>query len=210
MLKTVRNLPLGLKLLYAAIIIVALVVGWRAYASHSAMKNLKDTSQFSHFQGPENAERVIVEFLDYRCSYCRQMHPVMKEVMERHPDVKIVYRFYPVFGPPSILEANIALSAGAQGKFSQAHEFLITREEPVNEAELPMIARRLGLNVEDFTSLIRGPEIGYHLLFNVDSADLLDIRSTPTFIVGDILYRLSDELPTADTFDTLLKQAYGD
>ncbi len=195
--------------LYTVIAIVAALVIYRAWTVEK-FRGQMYTTALNQYVGPAESERVIVEFLDYRCSYCRIIHPVIEEVRARNPDVKIIYRHYPVFGRPSVIEAQVALAAGIQGKFEEAHKALISREEPITDREIESLAFTLGLDVDRFRRDMKGPEIGYMLLETLDAAEVLGIRSTPTFLVGDIVFSMQDGMPTAETFEQLLADAYGD
>lgn len=194
--------------LYVTIIIVACYAGYRYLTLGQAVDALYDTS-FNQYQGPANSEKIIVEFLDYRCSYCRDMHPIMSELLARNPDVKIIYRHYPVFGRPSVIEAEVALAAGMHGKFSEAHEYLITRQEPITEREIDQIAGSLGINVDTFRHDMKDTGMGYFLLETIDMAEILGVRATPTFIIGDVVYTLEDGMPTVEKFEELLAEVYG-
>ncbi|PJB71367.1 MAG: hypothetical protein CO093_05305 [Alphaproteobacteria bacterium CG_4_9_14_3_um_filter_47_13] len=207
MLKNKRFIFLAL--LYAAIIVTGFFVAYRAWTVHKVMAGLHDVS-FGQYQGAENADKTIVEFLDYRCNYCRQMHPVMMQVLERHPDVRIIYRHYPIFGRPSLIEAEIALAAGMHGKFRQAHDYLITREDPITDREIEELATKLGINIEQFRLDMKDQQMGYLLLGTLDAIEALNIRSVPTFMVGNILYSLEQGMPDVETFDRLLAEAYGE
>ncbi len=195
--------------LYTVIILVAGFAGYRTWAVNNVMAGMYDTS-LGQFQGAEDAEKVIVEILDYRCSYCRAVHETTQELLSRHPDVKIVYRHYPIFGRPSVIEAEVALAAGMQGKFSEAHDALMSRESPITDREIEALVQSIGLDPERFRADMKGPETGYLLLNTLDSVEVLGIKSTPVFIIGDIVYSLDNGMPTVETFEQFLEEAYGD
>lgn len=196
-------------LLYTVIIAVAGFTFYRSWIVNNVMASLYDVS-LGQFQGAENADKVIIEFLDYRCSYCREIHKITQEVLAKNPDVKIIYHHFPVFGLPSIIEAEVALAAGMQGKFSEAHNMLMSRTSPITDREIEAFAQSLGLDMARFRRDMKGPEIGYLLLATLDRVDILGIGSTPQFIVGDIIYSIREGMPTVETFEDLLKQAYGE
>lgn len=199
---------LYLVLLYAAIIVVGCFAGYRAWATNRAMASLYDVS-FNQFQGPADADKVIVEFLDYRCSYCRMVHDVLMDVLARNPDVKIIYRHYPIFGRPSLIEAEVALAAGMQGKYIEAHNNLIKRDDPITDREIVDLGYRLGLDVDKFRNDMKDAEMGALLLSTLDIVEALNIRSAPTFIIGDTVYTLGNGMPTVETFERWLEEAYG-
>ena len=42
---------------------------------------------FSFVAGNPDGDVTIVEFLDYRCGYCKRAHPVIEELLERDPNI---------------------------------------------------------------------------------------------------------------------------
>ena len=40
--------------------------------------------------GNPNGSKVLVEFFDFSCGFCRRVHPAIKEIVANNPDVKVV------------------------------------------------------------------------------------------------------------------------
>lgn len=59
------------------------------------------------FIGDENGIEII-EFVDVNCGFCKRIHPELKVVLRRNPDVKLVHREMPVLGPNSRRAASIS------------------------------------------------------------------------------------------------------
>ncbi|ORM59729.1 disulfide bond formation protein DsbA [Pantoea rodasii] len=47
--------------------------------------------------GPANAKVTVVEFFDYQCIYCAQLAPVLNKVIKANPDVRFVFKEWPIF-----------------------------------------------------------------------------------------------------------------
>lgn len=199
-------------LFFTAVIVGCLYVVYRIATVSMAMDRLPNDS-LGNFQGPAKSQKVIVEFIDYRCSHCREMESTMQQVMTENPDVKIIYRHLPVFGRPSVVEIEFALAAGMQGKFVQAHNILINREDALKDDQIDNLAASIGIrDMEKFHKDLKGPETGNMMLDTMDIAQALGINSTPSFVIGDIIYTMADGdkmPPTPETFKNLLQQAYG-
>lgn len=75
------------------------------------------TQNFDHqvglqFQvGQEDAKLVIVEFADFLCSHCKTAYPVLHNFTKTHPDVKLVFKNFPLDGV-----CNSAVSHKGDGK----------------------------------------------------------------------------------------------
>src|SRR5258706_4228333 len=58
----------------------------------------------------------VVEFFDYRCGYCKLAAPEVVKLINENPDVRFVFKEFPIFGAVSDTAAKIALTAPAKSK----------------------------------------------------------------------------------------------
>src|SRR5687768_3884100 len=61
-----------------------------------------------------NGEFTVVEFFDYRCGYCKVVAPEVVKLIQENPDVRFVFKEFPIFGEVSDSAAKLALTP--QGK----------------------------------------------------------------------------------------------
>ena len=61
--------------------------------------------------GPDNAKVAVIEFFDYQCVFCSRLAPELEKVMKAQPDVRYLFKEWPIFG--SRWEAS--LQAAQQG-----------------------------------------------------------------------------------------------
>jgi protein-disulfide isomerase len=61
--------------------------------------------------GPEGARVAVIEFFDYQCVFCSRFAPELNKVMKAQPDVRYIFKEWPIFG--SRWEAS--LQAAHQG-----------------------------------------------------------------------------------------------
>lgn len=47
--------------------------------------------------GPADAKAAMVMFFDYQCSYCSKMAPVIAALIKANPDVRFVFKEFPIF-----------------------------------------------------------------------------------------------------------------
>lgn len=47
--------------------------------------------------GPFGAKVAVIEFFDYQCVFCSRMAPVVEQVMKARPDVKYIFKDWPIF-----------------------------------------------------------------------------------------------------------------
>ena len=141
--------------------------------------------------GNPDGDLVLVEFLDYNCSHCKSMEPIIEKLIEENPSMRVVIRPYPIFGDDSFFVAQLALAADMQGKFATLHEALLESPDKLNEETVYQIAKEKGLDVERLKEDIKSEEVIERISESMDLGAKLSIRGTPYFII-------MDESPSSD------------
>ncbi|TQF76335.1 DsbA family protein [Elioraea sp. Yellowstone] len=137
--------------------------------------------------GAVRPEVTLVEFTDYRCPYCRRMHPVVAELVARDPGVRVVVKEIPILGPASVTAARAALAAHAQGRFAPFHDALMRLRGEPDEAGLVQLAVEVGLDPARFRRDMESAEVMRRLNANLRLAQALGIQGTPAYVVGETL-----------------------
>jgi protein-disulfide isomerase len=106
-----------------------------------------------HVLGPQAAPATLVEYGDYECPYCRQLHPIIREIMRRTEGLRFVYRHFPIskLHPHAARAAEGAEAAGAQGRFWEMHDLLFEQDKPLDDERLARSARKAGLDMQRYT-----------------------------------------------------------
>ena len=149
--------------------------------SANADKLLRDPA--SPVGGNPKGDVTVVEFFDYRCGYCRKVSPDMEALVASDPNVRVVYKEFPILGPDSVLAAQAALAAHKQGRYSEFHKALMVAEA-INDVSLDKIATDLGMNLERFRADRVDPQLSAVLEANHALATALNISGTPAFVIG--------------------------
>jgi protein-disulfide isomerase len=103
--------------------------------------------------------RVVIEFVDYECSFCRRTHERLAPLLERDPKVKVVLVHVPLRSHPFAESgARASVCAEAQGRVKLAHDALM-QLAPLRFAResLPELAAQWGLDVPAFTVCLDAP-----------------------------------------------------
>ncbi len=137
--------------------------------------------------GPDRAAVTLVEFTDYRCPYCRRMHPVVAELLRREPGLRVVVKEIPILGPASVLAARAALAAHAQGRFLAFHDGLMRLRGEPDEAALLQLAAETGLDPVRLQRDMMSEAVTRRLNANLQLAQTLGIQGTPAYVVGETL-----------------------
>ena len=135
--------------------------------------------------GNNDAKINIVEFFDYGCIHCKNMLPIKKKVLENFEDVKIVTKHLPVLGRRSVLSAKASLAANVidPTKYQEYHYALLRNIKPVTEDVLLDIATNIGLNKENFKSVMHGKDVSKILDETHKLALKIGIQGTPAYVI---------------------------
>jgi protein-disulfide isomerase len=138
----------------------------------------------------------LVEFFDYNCSYCRQVAPVMAQAEVADPQLRIVYKEFPILGAGSIYAAKAALAAHKQGRYEDFHQALMKAKGQVGEPLVLRVAAEVGLDVTRLKTDMQDAAIQAAIDKNLELAQALRINGTPGFVVGDQILRGATDLAT--------------
>ena len=134
--------------------------------------------------GNPHGKIAIVEFFDYQCSHCVAMSPVIASTIQAYPDVKIIYKDFPIRGAMSIYAAKAALAANVQGKYAAFNHALMSLNESLTEANVIATAQSVGLNIKRLKKDMQSKMIQHQLNENIQLANKLHIDGTPAFYIG--------------------------
>jgi len=129
----------------------------------------------------------LTEFYDYRCAHCINIAPGVLSLIQANPDLRVVFKEFPIFGDASERAATAALAVKQAGGdyLGVYHDFMNAR--PLDEAAIEQILKAHGVD----------PAVADQPKFK-DAADqqLADVRKlaialgiegTPAFVIGDTL-----------------------
>lgn len=143
---------------------------------------------YSFVGGDPEGDITVVEFLDYRCGFCRRAHPHIRELLQDDPKIRYVIKEFPILGPDSVVAAKAALAALEQDDGAHYFEFndmLMTQGGPMNKAVILRLAKRAGLDTDELERRMEAPEIQERIDRTHALAEQLGITGTPSFIVGE-------------------------
>lgn len=142
--------------------------------------------------GNPKGDVTVVAFMDYACGYCRASLPGLAELLARDPNVRVVYREFPVLGPDSVVASRWALAAAEQGKFKPFHDALFAADGP-SKANIEAAARAAGLDIAKAEAAIDSQPVGKEIDANHAFGQKLAMAGTPSWVIGkQLLYGMSD------------------
>ena len=146
--------------------------------------------------GNPKGDATVVEFFDYRCPYCKQVQPSIKALLRDDPNLRIVYKEFPILGPESVIAAHVALAAAKQGKYEPFHSTMMATTGQITADVIMRVAADSGLDMEKIKAEMNAPDIDQIVARNHDLARALDINGTPGFVIGDTLIPGAVDLAT--------------
>lgn len=131
----------------------------------------------------------LVAYTDYRCAACRIAHPAMRKAVAEDGAVRVIYKDWPIFGPPSRLAAEWAIAAQAQGRYEALHDRLMRGPFDIDIGVIQQAAAASGA---DWSRLAadrrdRAAAISARLARHAREAFGLGIAGTPGYLIGPIL-----------------------
>lgn len=142
--------------------------------------------------GASNGNVVLVEFGDYQCPFCMQNHPDLKRFVEENPTVSIVYRHFPLTAIHKEAEpaARASICAERFGKFNEMHDRLYSGTDWYDDPDWVQEAVAIGIaDTVAFVACLHDDRTNKRIELDQAFAGQLGIRSTPTYVTLDGVYR---------------------
>ncbi len=152
----------------------------------------------SHVRGNPDGDVTLVEFLDYRCGFCKRAHSKILDIVEADGNIRYVIKEFPILGPQSVVAAKAALASIGldEEKTSALQDLLMTHEGELDEASVLALGRQVGLDSAKLKTAMADPRVEDMISLNYRLARTLDINGTPAFAIGATLLR--GDLPAPD------------
>src|SRR6516225_7115386 len=135
--------------------------------------------------GNPKGDVTLVEFFDYRCPYCKQVQPRLKELLAGDHQLRIAYKEFPILGSVSVAAARAALAAHRQSKYEAFHDAMMAASGQITDDTVYQVAGAVGLDVDRLKRDMSSPQIDAALKANHALAEALDITGTPGFVIWD-------------------------
>jgi protein-disulfide isomerase len=147
---------------------------------------------FSFIGGNPNGDITLVEFVDYRCGYCKKAHVEVEKLLSNDGKIRFVIKEFPILGVDSLKLSKFALAvkiAHGDNMYKTVHDILIKMKAPPNEKAFDKILNNLNLNTELVNNIMESKEVDGMIAYTRALAEQLKISGTPTFILNDELIR---------------------
>jgi protein-disulfide isomerase len=142
--------------------------------------------------GNPEGDVTVVEFMDYRCGYCRKAYSEVEELVKSDGNIRFVLKEYPILGEESMVSARFAIAVqqlhGAEA-YKKVHDALIALRGAPDAETLGRLATDMGFDANAILVKMASDEVTKVIADNHALADKLEISGTPTFVVDGTLLR---------------------
>ncbi len=143
-------------------------------------------------KGPANAPVVVVEYSDFQCPSCRQLHQTLRTIAPNYPEVRFVFKEFPLsqIHPWAMTAALAGRCAYIQKPeaFWKLHDSIFDSQDiitPENVWQRMLdFAAQAGLDPAAFRSCMGSQQATDALNANVKEGQTLKIANTPTVFVN--------------------------
>ena len=140
--------------------------------------------------GAKNGKKVLIEFFDYNCSFCKRVLPNVQKLVENDPNLTIIFKEFPILsdrtggGSKEAALASMAVHRLYPEKYWDFHRKLLSFNGIANGKVAMKIAQQLGLDTKRIEAEMKKPELEQALQTNEVLGQLLGIRGTPAFVTS--------------------------
>lgn len=142
--------------------------------------------------GNPNAAVTIVEFADFQCPVCRQLHEALRGLLPNYPQVRLLFKDFPLeqlhpWARTGALAGRCAYQQDPKA-FWKMYDYLYDNQDLISAAnawdKALDYAGQAGLKTDEFKACMTSPEAAAAVEANIANGKLLDVNSTPTLFVN--------------------------
>ncbi|MFZ3201273.1 MAG: DsbA family protein [Candidatus Acidiferrales bacterium] len=143
-------------------------------------------------KGPANARVTLVEFADYECPHCRELHDEMPTIEARYPRIRIVFEDFPItqvhpWAQTAAIGARCAYMQSPDA-FWKMNDSIFGDQEAISTEnvwdKLVGFAAQAGLDTDAFKTCMTSPEALKAVEADRQQGIDMGVDSTPTVFVN--------------------------
>ena len=147
---------------------------------------------YSWVGGNPDGDIVLVEFLDYRCGYCKKAHSEVAKLLETDGNIKMIVKELPILGEQSVLASRFAVATkqiAGDDSYRALHDALMSFNGDMTLPALRRMGTTFGLDTDAIEAHMDSDEVTAEIAQTRALAQKLNISGTPTFVMHDELLR---------------------
>ncbi|MGJ8545269.1 MAG: DsbA family protein [Sulfitobacter sp.] len=147
---------------------------------------------YSWVGGNPEGDITLVEFLDYRCGYCKRAHGEVAKLLESDGNIRLIVKEFPILGEDSVLASRFAIATrqiAGNDEYKALHDALMALQGNVTQPVLERLSDGLGFDTAAIVARMDSDEVSAEIAQNHALAQKLAITGTPTFVMQDEMLR---------------------
>ena len=147
---------------------------------------------YSWVGGNPEGDITLVEFLDYRCGYCKRAHGEVAKLLETDGNIKLIVKEFPILGEQSMLASRFAVATkqvAGDDAYKQVNDALMAFNGAVSLPALRRLGNSLDLDVAAIEARMGDDAVTQEIARTRALAEKLQITGTPTFVMQDEMLR---------------------
>lgn len=142
--------------------------------------------------GNPEGDVTMVEFIDYKCTYCKKAYEVVEEVLKKDDKIRFVVKEFPILSEQSVLAARFAVATrqvAGDAAYEKVHDALMAVRGDITLDSLQRLAEEQKIDAKAVLARMNTEEVTAVLRTNAQLAERMAIAGTPAFVVGGQLLR---------------------
>ncbi len=142
--------------------------------------------------GDPKAPVKVVEFSDFECPVCRNLHDVLRGMLPKYPQVQLVFKDFPIeqlhpWARTAALAGRCAYQQDPKA-FWKVYDLIYDGQDLISAenawAKMNDFAGQTGIDLATFKSCLAGPEAAAAVDGSRANGQQLEVSSTPTVFVN--------------------------
>jgi protein-disulfide isomerase len=147
---------------------------------------------FSFVGGNPDGDITIVEFMDYRCGFCKRAFAEVEELLALDGNIRFIVKEFPILGEASVLASRFAIAThqvAGDAAYKDVHDAMMTLRGDVTLDALTRLSEGFDLDTAAILATMDSDAVTQVIAANRALADRLQITGTPTFVMEDQMVR---------------------
>ncbi|QDY68872.1 DsbA family protein [Qingshengfaniella alkalisoli] len=147
---------------------------------------------YSWVGGNPDGDITMVEFLDYRCGYCKRAFEDVEDLVSTDGNIRFIVKEFPILGPQSVLASQFAIAARNEigmDAYKDLHDALFEFRGEISAEALETLATDLGLDAQTILAGMNDDSVMNEIQANHALGQALQINGTPSFVIEDQMLR---------------------
>ncbi|WP_425471972.1 DsbA family protein [Sulfitobacter sabulilitoris] len=147
---------------------------------------------FSYVGGNPDGDITLVEFMDYKCGYCKRAYTEVEKLLSADGNIRFIVKEFPILGEQSMLASRYVIAAkqiAGGDAYKALHDALMVFNGDITLPALARLSSTYGLDDDAIRARMGSEEVTREIAETRALAQTLRITGTPTFVVEDEMVR---------------------